>query len=101
MGDGDFAGLQAVLIHDVLLGGENEPDGFVVERSLLIIGVLIVVADQGLLGRGLFLRFLVRLDMAQQRGRGFDNLSTISRCAGFSGGNCDKPGVCPVDTVIQ
>jgi hypothetical protein len=68
MGDGDLARLEAVLIHDVLLGSEDKPDSFVVERGLIIIRVLVVVADQGLLGRGLFLGVLVRLDMAQQRG---------------------------------
>jgi hypothetical protein len=70
--DSDLAGLQAVLIHDVLLGGEEQPHGLVVERSVLVIGV--IVTDQGLLGRRLFLLLLGRLDMAQQGGGSFDNL---------------------------
>ena len=72
MRDSNLAGLQAVLIHDVLLGGKEQPHSLVVERSVLIIGV--IVADQGLLSRRLFLLLLSRLDMAQQGGGSFDNL---------------------------
>jgi hypothetical protein len=56
----------------VLLGGEEQPDSLVVERSVLIIGV--IVTNQGLLGCRLFLLLLGGLDMAQQCGGSFDNL---------------------------
>lgn len=60
----DFSGLQTVLVHDVLLSGEDEPDGFVVKRCAFFI--LVIVSNQGLLGRILFLFFLLRLDVSQK-----------------------------------
>lgn len=55
--DADLSGLQAVLVDNVLLCGEDEPDSLVVDRCLLIIGV--VVTNQSLLSGRLLLLFLV------------------------------------------
>lgn len=52
----DLAGLQAVLIYDVLLGGKEQPHSLVVDRGILIIGV--IVTNQGLFGRRLLLLLL-------------------------------------------
>ena len=38
--ESDFAGLQAVLVHHVLLGGEDEPDSLVLDGAILVIGVI-------------------------------------------------------------
>lgn len=65
MGNGDFSGLQTVLVHDVLFGGEDEPDGFVVKRRVLLL-VLVIIANQGLLCRRLFLFLLLRFDMSYE-----------------------------------
>jgi hypothetical protein len=65
----------------VLLGGEEQPHGLVVEGSVLIIGV--IVANQGLLGRRLFLLLLGGLDMAQQCGGSFDNLRKMRLVCAF------------------
>lgn len=62
--DGYFSGFQTVLVHDVLLGGQDEPDGFVVKRCVFFI--LVIVSNQGLLGRILFLFFLFRFDLSQK-----------------------------------
>jgi len=81
----------------VLLGGKNEPNGFVVEGCLLIIGI--IIANQSLLGCGLFLLFLVRLDMAQQCGGSFGDLGRVSMYAVLYY-ESDIPGAYPADTVI-
>lgn len=56
MRNGNFAGLEAVLVYHMLLGGEDEPDGFVLDSGIL--NIRIVIADQSLLGRTL-LQFLL------------------------------------------
>jgi hypothetical protein len=70
--DADLAGLQAVLVHHMLLSGENEPDCFILGRAVLVIGV--IVANESLLGGGLLLFLLSRLDVLQQRGGSFEGL---------------------------
>ena len=57
MRDADLSGLQAVLVDDVLLCREDEPDSLVVDGGLLVIGV--IVTNQSLLSRRLLLLFLV------------------------------------------
>lgn len=59
MGDGDFSGLQTVLVHDVLFGGEDEPDGFVLKRRVLLL-IFVIIANKCLFGRRLFLLLLLR-----------------------------------------
>jgi hypothetical protein len=61
----DFAGLQSVLVDNVLLRCEHEPDGFVVQRG--IFGVGVIVANQSLLGRSRFPLALFRFDVFQKR----------------------------------
>lgn len=56
----------------MLLSGENEPDGFVLGRAVLAIGI--IVANKSLLGGGLLLFLLGRLDVLQERGGSFDGL---------------------------
>ena len=73
--DADFSGLQSVLVDYMLLGGENEPDGFVLGRAVLAIGV--IVANQGLLCASLLLFLLRRLDVLQQRGGSFEDLIEV------------------------
>lgn len=73
MGDADFSRLQAVLVHDVLLGGEHEPDGFVVDRAVFGVG-LVVIPNEGFLGGRLFLLLLLRVDVSQKCGGSFLDL---------------------------
>ena len=80
--EADFSRLQAVLVHHVLLGGEDKPHGFIVQRCVLVIG-LIVVANQSLLRRRLFLLVLAGLDVSQQCGGSFLDLRVVSRRALF------------------
>lgn len=65
MGDGDFSGLQTVLVHDVLFGGEDEPNGFVVKRRVLLL-ILVIIANKCLFGRRLFLFLLLRFDVSYE-----------------------------------
>ena len=74
MRDADLAGLQAVLVNNVLLRGKHEPNGFVVHGAVFFVRVAIVVADKSLLGRRLFLLLLRRLDVFQQRRRSASDL---------------------------
>lgn len=72
MRDADFSGFQTVLVHDVLLGGKDEPNGFVVKRCVFFI--FVIISNQGLLSRILFLFFLLRLDVSQKCRRSSGNL---------------------------
>lgn len=56
----------------MLLGGENEPDGFALGRAVLVIGI--IVANKSFLGGSLLLFLLGRLDVLQQRGGSFEGL---------------------------
>ena len=53
VGDADFAGLQAVLVHNVLFGGEHKPDGFVVKGRVLVV-IFVIISNQSFLCRSLF-----------------------------------------------
>ena len=67
MWESDLARLQAVLIDDVFLGREDEPNGSVVDGGVLVIRV--IIADQSLLGRRLLRLLLSSFDVLQKRRR--------------------------------
>lgn len=73
MRDADFAGLQAVLVDNVLLGGEHEPNRLIVDWDVLCVGIF-VISDEGLLRRCLLLLLLFGIDVSQKRGGSFLDL---------------------------
>jgi hypothetical protein len=83
VGDADLPRLQAVLVHDVLLGGEHEPDGFIVEGRI-VVGVVIVVSNEGLLGRCLFLLVLFRFDVPEEGRRSSGDLRKKKKVSYYS-----------------
>lgn len=64
VGDANLSGFETVLVHDVLLGGKDEPDGFVVKRCIFFF--FIVVSNQGFLSRIFLLFLLLRFDVSQK-----------------------------------
>lgn len=72
MWDGNLARLQAVLIDNVLLGRDHEPDSLVVKWGFIV--GLVVVSNKSLLGRRLLLFHLLRFNVSQKRRRSFGNL---------------------------
>lgn len=69
----DFSGLQTVLVHNVLLGRQYEPDCLVVERCVFVL-VIIVISNQRLLRRGFLLLIALRFNVSQKRRRSFRDL---------------------------
>lgn len=75
MRNANFSRLQAVLVDDVLFGGEHEPYGLVMNGAVFGVG-LVIISYESFLGRGLFLLLLFRIDMSQQCGGSFLNLKS-------------------------
>lgn len=70
----DLAWLQAVLVHDVLLRCENEPDRFVVQRGAFFRVAVVVVTDKSLLRGGFLFLVLFGLDVFEEGGGGAGDL---------------------------
>jgi hypothetical protein len=71
----DLAGLQAVLVNNVLLGGEDEPDGFVISGGFFV-GV-IIISNKSFLGRRFLFLHLLGFNVSQKRRRGFGDLQVV------------------------
>lgn len=68
MRDADFAGLQTVLVHNMFLGGEHEPNRLIADWAVLRVGI-IIISDERLFRRRLLRLLLFRGNVSQERGR--------------------------------